>query len=144
MVFCAEKRGWVERRNAFFILEIFRATHRAGLGGGCIPRRCTPACSSAHGTAAQHRQQGRPCKARHTRPDAGRAASVCTRYQTSRAGTIGTARNAGGRETCPKLCRFGRIATAKKYISFLNTFVAYATENPFTLSQKCDIIMSQE
>nr|DAF75254.1 MAG TPA: hypothetical protein [Caudoviricetes sp.] len=30
--------------------------------------------------------QGRPCKARHTRPDAGHAAPVCTRYQTGRAG----------------------------------------------------------
>ena len=41
-MFCAEKRGWVSRENAFFILEIFRATHRAGLGGGYMPRRWRP------------------------------------------------------------------------------------------------------
>ena len=76
--------------------------------------------------------QDRPCKARHTRPDAGHA------------GAIGTAAGAGGRAACPKLCRFGHSAAAQKYISFLNTFVAHATENPFTVSQKCDIIMSQE
>ena len=32
----------VGRENAFFILEIFRATHRSGLGGGYIPRRWRP------------------------------------------------------------------------------------------------------
>jgi hypothetical protein len=89
------------------------------------------------------------CKAdhathRHTRSDAGRAAPVCTRYQTGRAGQIVTVRDAGGRGVCTKLSRFVHTATAKNYISFLNTFVACATENPFTLSQKCDIIMSQE
>ena len=39
--------------------------------------------------------QGRPCPQqaahRHTRPDAGHAAPVCIRYQTGRAGQIGTA-----------------------------------------------------
>ena len=37
-------------------------TDRAGLGGGCIPRRCPPAPSSAPGQTTQHRQQGRPCQ----------------------------------------------------------------------------------
>lgn len=58
-VFCTEKRGWVCRENAFFILEIFRATHRAGLGGGYIPQRWSHS-PSAPGQPAQHRQQGRP------------------------------------------------------------------------------------
>lgn len=56
---CIEKRGWVCRENAFFILEIFRATHRAGLGGGYIPQRWSHS-PSAPGQPAQHRQQGRP------------------------------------------------------------------------------------
>ena len=42
-------------------------TDRAGLGGGCMPRRCTPAPSSAPGLAAQHRQQGRPHTGTHAR-----------------------------------------------------------------------------
>lgn len=37
-------------------------TDRAGLGGGCMPRRCTPAPSSAPGMTTQHRQQRRPCQ----------------------------------------------------------------------------------
>ena len=41
-------------------------TDRAGLGGGCIPRRCTPASTGAPGRAAHHRQQGRPCQTRRT------------------------------------------------------------------------------
>ena len=46
-----------------------RATDRAGLGGGYMPRRCTPAPSSAPGRTAQHRpsqMQGRPRKTRRT------------------------------------------------------------------------------
>lgn len=81
-------------KNAFFILVGGDGTHRAGLGGGFIPHRC-PLHPSAPGTTEHDRQQGRPCqmqgrprKARHTRPDAGHAAPVCTRYQTSRAGQI--------------------------------------------------------
>ena len=37
-----------------------RIPSRAGLGGGCMPRRCTPAHSSAPGRTVQHRQQRRP------------------------------------------------------------------------------------
>lgn len=85
-----------------------------------------------------------PRKARHTRPNAGHAAPVCTRYQADRAGQIVPAAGAGCGGTCPKLCRFGRNAAAQKNISFVNTFVARATQNPFTVSQKCDIIMSQD
>ena len=48
-----------------------------------------PGDPSAPGTATRYRQQGRPRKARHTRPDAGHAAPVCTRCQTGHAGTIG-------------------------------------------------------
>lgn len=98
------KEGVVGRRNAFFILEIFRATHRAGLGGGYIPRRWRPQRPSAPGRPAHHRQQGR--HTRHdTRPDAGHAAPVCTRYQTAHAGQIVTA---AGCWVCPKLCRYGQ------------------------------------
>ena len=65
-VFCAEKRGWVGRRNAFFILEIFRATHRAGLGGGCIPLRWRP-----------HPQRTRTdCTGLHSIPDRPRRADL--------------------------------------------------------------------
>lgn len=48
-----------------------------------MPFRCTPAHSSAPGTTAHDRQQGRPCqnqgrphKARHTRPDDGHAGTL--------------------------------------------------------------------
>lgn len=64
-----------------------------------------------------------------------RQATSCRSYQRQ---------GAGGLAARPKLCRFGHSAAVQKYISFLNTFVARATENPFTVSQKCDIIMSQE
>lgn len=46
---------------------------------------------STPGRTAQRRQQRRPRKERHTRPNAGRAAPVCTLYQTYHAGQIGTA-----------------------------------------------------
>nr|DAL93075.1 MAG TPA: hypothetical protein [Caudoviricetes sp.] len=55
--------------------------------------------------------QGRPCKTRHTRPDAGHAAPVCTRYQTGRAVQIVPAADVGGRAVCPKLCRFVHTQT---------------------------------
>lgn len=36
--------GIVKRNaeNAFFFEKFYRGTHRAGLGGGCIPRRWRP------------------------------------------------------------------------------------------------------
>nr|DAE34449.1 MAG TPA: hypothetical protein [Caudoviricetes sp.] len=44
--------------------------------------------------------QGRPRHApTHTRPDAGHAAPLCTRYQTGRAGQIVAVRDAGGLAT---------------------------------------------
>lgn len=72
-------------------------TDRAGLGGCCIPRRCTPAPSSAPGRTTPGRpyqMQGQTMQDtahRHTRPDAGHAAPVCTRYQTAHTGQIVTA-----------------------------------------------------
>lgn len=42
-------------------------TDRAGLGGGCIPRRYTPAHSSAPGRTAHDRQQHRPHTGTHAR-----------------------------------------------------------------------------
>lgn len=89
----------MDERNAFFIYF--------GMSGHHLPhpRRSlytppveTPAPQhpSAPGRPAHHRQQhrpcqmqDRPCKARHTRPDAGHAAPVCTRCQTGHAETIG-------------------------------------------------------
>lgn len=71
-----------------------------------------PGGPSAPGQTAQHRQQRRPCQnqggastradhARHdTRPNAGHAAPVCTRYQTDRAGTIGQGAGRGAYNTC--------------------------------------------
>ena len=50
-----------------------RSVHRAGLGGGYIPRRCTPANSSAPGRTTQHRQQHRPCQMQGRPPTTGRA-----------------------------------------------------------------------
>lgn len=131
-------------------------TDRAGLGGGYIPRRCTPAHSSAPGQTAQHRQQGRPCQNQggqipgQTTPCTDTHARTLDTLHRSALDTRQTARGdrddggAGWRAVCPKLCRFVHSVAVQKYISFLNTFVARATENPFTVSQKCDIIMSQE
>lgn len=72
----------------------------------------------------------------------------CTRLHSIPDRPRGADRTGGGRwrggGTCPKLCRFGHSVVAQKNISFVNTFVAYATQNPFTVSQKCDIIMSQD
>ena len=107
--------GWVvcdttykKRLFEFFLREAF--THPAP-GAACIPRRCTPAYSSAPGRTAHHRQQGRPCQTWRTgtRPDAGHAAPVCTRYQTGHAGQIVPAAGAGGRGVCPKLRIFEQL-----------------------------------
>lgn len=144
------KEGVGKRENAFFILEIFRATHRAGLGGGYIPRRWRPHPPAhpdrLHSTGSRAdraktragKYQGRQppkrwtrCTGLHSIPDRPRGAD---QYGGG----------AGERAACPKLCRLGHSAAVQKYISFLNTFVARATENPFTVSQKCDIIMSQD
>lgn len=61
-----------------------------------IPRRWRPQSPAhpdrPHSTGSRNRpcqMQGRPRKARHTRPDAGNAAPVCTRYQTGRADRTG-------------------------------------------------------
>lgn len=84
-------------------------TDRAGLGGGCIPRRWRPqpqrtradcdaqAAGQAVPEPGRERYQGRPRKARHTRPDAEHTAPFCTRYQTANAGQIVPAAGAGGR-----------------------------------------------
>lgn len=111
-------------------------TDRAGLGGGYIPRRWRPKHHSAPGRPAHHGQQGRPCQMQgrprhaptHTRPDAGHAAPVCTRYQTGHAGTIGAAaaldclRNVSG-----KVYNFGRfILSIFIWINF-----AKSIDNPY-------------
>lgn len=146
-VLICEGRVGVGKRNtenAFFFEKFYRGHDLPH------PRRSlytppveTPA-PSAPGTTAHHRQQGKPrhapthtpgrwtrCTGLHSIPDRPRRADQ-------------DGGGAGERAACPKLCRFGHSAAVQKYISFLNTFVARATENPFTVSQKCDIIMSQE
>ena len=90
-------------------------TNRAGQGGGYMPRRWRPLPTPAHpdglhiagsrtGRAITSAgNQGRPRKARHTRPDAGHAAPVCTRYQTVRAGRSGWHRGPDGWQ-CVRNC----------------------------------------
>lgn len=89
--------GWVsfcEGGVGLFYFFGGDGTDRAGLGGGYIPRRWSPLPTPAHperlsttGSSAGRartragKYQGRPRKARHTRPDAGHAAPVRTRYQ---------------------------------------------------------------
>lgn len=87
------------------------------LGASCIPRRYTPAYSSAPGRLARHRQQGRPRKARHTRPDAGHAA------QGDRdGGGCWTACNVSG-----KVYNFGRL-----FLSiFIWIYFAKSIDNPY-------------
>lgn len=88
--------------------------HHPTPGSPCIPRRYTPAPSSAPGRTAQRRPYQIPGQTmqdrthRYTRPDAGHAAPVRTRYQTAHAGQIVTVRDAGGRGVRPKLSRFGQ------------------------------------
>lgn len=55
--------GWVsfcEGGVGLFYFFGCDGTDRAGLVGGYIPRRCTPAHSSTPGRTAHDRQQGRP------------------------------------------------------------------------------------
>ena len=139
--------SFCEGGGAFFIFSVVERLTGRGWAAAVYPAGGDPS-TTAHpdGLHITGSIAGRArTRAVRTRLDAGHAAPVCTRYQTDRAGTIG---QGAGRWTacalCPKLCRFGHSAAVQKYISFLNTFVARATENLFTVSQKCDIIMSQE
>lgn len=58
------------------------------------------------------------CKAGHakhdTRPDAGHATPVCTRYQTGRAGTIGQGAGAGLPAHCVRNCAETDVPKPKK------------------------------
>ena len=110
----------------------------------------TPA-PSAPGRPTHHRQQRRPCKMqgkpRHAPTHTPGRWTRCTGLHSIPDRPRGGDRYGGGagwRGVRPKLCRFGHSAAAQKNISFVNTFVAHATQNPFTVSQKCDIIMSQD
>lgn len=77
-------------------------TDRAGLGGGCIPRRC-PLHPPAHPGRLRRtgsRAGSARCNAdhathRHTRPDARHATQVCTLYQTDHAWQIRTTAGLG-------------------------------------------------
>lgn len=77
----------------------------------------------APGRPTHHRQQGR-----HTRPDAGHAAPVCTQYQTGRAGTIrAAARRWTACNVSGKVYNFGRfILSIFIWINF-----AKSIDNPY-------------
>lgn len=90
-VFCAGKRGWVGREIAFFICFGMSGHHLPHPKRSLYTPPVEPPAPSTPGRTAQHRQQHRPCKTRHTRPGTGHAAPVCTRYQTGHTGTIGAA-----------------------------------------------------
>ena len=103
-----------------------RSVHRAGLGGGCIPRRWIPQ-PPAHPDGLHSTDRAR-CKAdrpqqtthQHTRPGAGHAAPVCTRYQTSRAGAIGTAAGLYGvRRVSDRARPNGQSNCKQKYLFFM-------------------------
>ena len=68
---------------------------------------------------------------RHTRPDAGHAAPVCTRYQTDRDGQIVTAagcwRAWSASETVQIWTQEQRTKTGYIFITFSCMFVAHAT-----------------
>lgn len=142
-VICAEKSGWVGRKSAFFEFFLREVSTTPTPGSPHIPQRWRPqpqhtrtACTSQAAWQTVQGMAHRPgrwtrCTGLHSILDRPR-------------GAIWTAAGAGGRAVCPKLSRFGHSVAAQKNISFLNTFVARATENPFTVSQKCDIIMSQK
>lgn len=123
--FCEGGVGVSERdaENAFFILVGGDGTHRPHPGLWPHSPQVAPARPDRlhiTGSRADHaktragKYQGRPRKARHTRPDAGHASPVCTRYQTDRAGQIVTVQAVGGREACPKLSKIGHISAAQK------------------------------
>lgn len=148
---CTEKRGWVCRENAFFILVGGDGTHLPHPRRSLYTPPVKTTAPSAPGTPAHHRKQHRPCqmqrRPRHAPTHTPGRWTRCTGLHSipdrpRRADQDGG--GSGERAACPKLCRFGHSAAVQKYISFLNTFVARATESPFTVSQKCDIIMSQE
>nr|DAO34737.1 MAG TPA: hypothetical protein [Caudoviricetes sp.] len=95
-VFFTGKRGWVACdttfENAFFEFFQREVSTTAPPARPLYPSGGDPS-HSAPGRTTQRRQQHRacqmqgiPCKARRTRPGAGHAAPVCTRYQTGRAG----------------------------------------------------------
>ena len=98
---------FVRMRWVFFIFSVVERLTGLGWAAAVYPAGVL-LHPSAPGTPAHHRQQGRPCqmqgkprKARHTRPDAGHAAPACTLYQTAHAGQIVTVRDAEGRGVCP-------------------------------------------
>lgn len=116
-------------------------------GGDPSPQRTRTDCTAQ--AAAQAVPDSR--QTAHNRPHTGIHARTLDTLHRSALDTRQTTPGRSDRvwgtgwcAVCPKLCRFGHSAAVQKYISFLNTFVACATENPFTVSQKCDIIMSQD
>ena len=119
-------------------------------GAPCIPRRWRPqpqrtrtdCTAQAAGQAVPDARQTTPGTDTHARTLDTLHRSALDARQTAPGRS--ERRRVLGCGACPKLCRFGHRAAVQKYISFLNTFVACATEKPFTMSQKCDIIMSQD
>lgn len=87
---------------------------RAGLGGGCIPRRWRPKPQhTRNGCTSQAAQQTAPEPGRTTQgtthtPRRWTRCAGRTRYQTGHVEQIAPAAGAGGRGVCPKLSRYGR------------------------------------
>ena len=110
------KRGWVACdttfENAFFEFFQRRLSTHPTPGAPPIPLRWRPQ-PPAHpdGLHTTGSSAGRArCKADHTRPDAGHAAPVCTRYQTGRTGYIRTAAGLDClRGVSGKVYNFGRL-----------------------------------
>ena len=120
--------------NAFFFEKFYRghdlphprlAPYTPPVSPCTLQRTRTACTAQASGQAAPNARQTAPRTDTHARIlDTLHRFALDTR-QAAR-GRSYRRRGAGRRGACPKLCRFGHIATAKKYISFLNTFVAHA------------------
>lgn len=101
--FCEDGVG-MEGERLFYLLRNERASPAPPpalpvypAGGDPSPQRTRTDCTAQATAQAvpDARQTTQDTAHRHTRPDAGHAAPVCTRYQTGRAGTIGAVHGAG-------------------------------------------------
>lgn len=108
--FCEDGVG-MDERNAFLLPGMDEGMTCPTPGAPCMPRRWRPQ-PPAHPDGLRRTAGSRADHAmhRHTRPDTGHAAPVCTRYQTGRAGTIG---QGAGRWTACATCPIGHAQTDK-------------------------------
>lgn len=140
-VIYAEKRWRVSRESAFFEFFLREVSTTPPPARPIYPRGGDPGPITP-GRTAQRRQQRRPRKERHTRPDAGHAAPVCTRYQTSHAGQIVTARALEGAECVRNCADTDTRAKRQNRIYFYHFFVYVCCLCNFTNTLKSVIIMS--